>query len=140
MLCCRLNCELPTGHLSGVVCVQCPAPLPGAMVCVGGQRHQLAVPVPLLHPAVLLLWQHCCGAHLGFVPPQLQLQGSARQLSSTIITVKLPWTKYVKLLALCIWYALKLSCLCHHLKIVTEFLDAEFAPEQRQSVAISRRL
>lgn len=66
---CRLNCELSLGYLSGVVCVQRPAPLPGAVVRAGQQGHVSAVPLPLLHPALLLLWQHCCGPHLGPVPP-----------------------------------------------------------------------
>ena len=69
LMLCRLDCELSLGYLSGVVCVQRPAPLPGAVVCAGQQGHVPAVPLPLLHPALLLLWQHCCGPHLGPVPP-----------------------------------------------------------------------
>ena len=70
---CRVHCELSLGHFSGVVRVQRPAPLPGAVVCAGQQGHLPAVPLPLLHPAVLLLWQHCCRPYLGTVPAQLQL-------------------------------------------------------------------
>ena len=75
LLCCRLDSEQSSGHFSGVVCVQCAAPLPGAVVCADWQGHEPAVPVPLLHPVVLLLWQHCCWPHLGSLPSQLQLQG-----------------------------------------------------------------
>ena len=56
MVACRVYGQLALGHLSGVVRVQCPAPLPSALVCTGQQGHLPAVPLPLqgLPPTYLL--------------------------------------------------------------------------------------
>ena len=84
---CRLHCQLSFGHLSGVVCVQRSASLPGVVVRAGQQGHDPAVFVPLLHPAVLLLWQHCGGPHLGALPSHLQLQGTLASLACLHVLV-----------------------------------------------------
>ena len=92
----RLHREFSIGYLSGVVCVQRPAPLPGAVVRAGQQGHLPAVPLPLLHPALLLLWQYCCGPHLGPLPSHLQLQGIGPPHQGTPLSISTAFLQVVE--------------------------------------------